>query len=334
MVTGFPINSCRFRNNRRPLSGTSPRRCQLPPPSAGLRPSRLLRNKIPRSRRERRSPPSQSRHHEKASRRCHGRHRRKPHLSPHPQLQQHLRPLAPRRANLVKVQRERGEVIEREAIAAEIAQACETLALMRQSMPARFSSNSKRSCLAAFSRILKALQPHLLTAVDRVRSSEEQILRNLTAIDSPPRFPPSSPRDREQDPAGPRWRWNLLPAIFAAAFAEKPDEPLPLWAKRNVFLDRRMTTRPGYYDPEEFLWTWEFQEIIRTRRIWERSSRTAPSSSSTPSSGISPTSPPVIRRRETSHRHEILRRRLHRGRAERHPLRREARPAERRLRHR
>jgi hypothetical protein len=38
---------------------------------------------------------------------------------------------------LVKVQRERGEVIEREAIAAEIAQACETLALMRQSMPAR-----------------------------------------------------------------------------------------------------------------------------------------------------------------------------------------------------
>lgn len=31
-----------------------------------------------------------------------------------------------------------------------------------------------------------------------------------------------------------------------------------------------MTTRPGYYDPDEFLWTWEFQEIIRLRRIWER----------------------------------------------------------------
>jgi hypothetical protein len=74
----------------------------------------------------------------------------------------------------------------------------------------------------------------------------------------------------EQPAGSPRWRWNLLPAIFAAAFAEKPDEPLPLWAKRNVFLDRRMTTRPGYYDPEEFLWTWEFQEIIRTRRIWEQ----------------------------------------------------------------
>jgi hypothetical protein len=86
---------------------------------------------------------------------------------------------------LVKIQRERGAVIEREAIAAEIAQACETLALMRQSMPSRILVELEKLLPRRFSRILKALQPHLLTAVDHVRSSEEQILRNLTAIDSP-----------------------------------------------------------------------------------------------------------------------------------------------------
>jgi hypothetical protein len=68
----------------------------------------------------------------------------------------------------------------------------------------------------------------------------------------------------------PQWRWNILPAIAAAAFAEKPDEPLPIWASKHVFLDRRITTRPGYYDPDEYAWTWEFQEIIRTRHIWEK----------------------------------------------------------------
>src|SRR5437868_2372243 len=76
----------------------------------------------------------------------------------------------------------------------------------------------------------------------------------------------------EAETAGPArtWRWNLLPAIAAGAFEEKPDIPLPLWAQKNVFLDRRMTTRPGHPDPEEYPWTWEFQEIIRTRHVWEK----------------------------------------------------------------
>jgi hypothetical protein len=70
--------------------------------------------------------------------------------------------------------------------------------------------------------------------------------------------------------AGSNYRWNIFPAIAAAAFAEKPDGPLPIWASKHVFLDRRITTRPGYYDPDEYAWTWEFQEIIRTRHIWEK----------------------------------------------------------------
>jgi hypothetical protein len=66
------------------------------------------------------------------------------------------------------------------------------------------------------------------------------------------------------------WRWNILPALARLAFALKPDIPLPLWAQKNVFLDRRMTTRPGYPDPDEYPWTWEFAEILRTRHVWEK----------------------------------------------------------------
>lgn len=66
------------------------------------------------------------------------------------------------------------------------------------------------------------------------------------------------------------WRWNIIPALLAEAFAEKPDIPLPIWASQNVRLDRRMTTRPGYYDPDEYAWTWEFQEIGRRRQIFEK----------------------------------------------------------------
>jgi hypothetical protein len=66
------------------------------------------------------------------------------------------------------------------------------------------------------------------------------------------------------------WRWFFLPSLVKAAFAEKPNIPLPVWAKQNVFLDRRMTTRPGYYDPDEYPGTWAFQEILRTRHVWEK----------------------------------------------------------------
>lgn len=63
------------------------------------------------------------------------------------------------------------------------------------------------------------------------------------------------------------WSWPILGPLLRKAFAAIPDEPLPIWASRHVFLDRKITTKPGYYKPDEFPWTWEFQEIIRTRRV-------------------------------------------------------------------
>lgn len=63
----------------------------------------------------------------------------------------------------------------------------------------------------------------------------------------------------------PDWTWGILGPLARKAFAPIPSTPLPLWAKKHVFLDRKITTKPGFYDPEEYPWTWEFQEIIRTR---------------------------------------------------------------------
>jgi len=62
----------------------------------------------------------------------------------------------------------------------------------------------------------------------------------------------------------------LLDKVFAEIFAQAPDEPLPIWASHNIMLDRRMTTRPGFYRADEYPWTWELQEIIRTRHVWEK----------------------------------------------------------------
>jgi hypothetical protein len=64
--------------------------------------------------------------------------------------------------------------------------------------------------------------------------------------------------------------WHILDKVFAEVFTPMPDDPLPIWASKHVFLDRRMTTRPGFYDPFEYAWTWEFQEILRTREVWEK----------------------------------------------------------------
>lgn len=61
------------------------------------------------------------------------------------------------------------------------------------------------------------------------------------------------------------WSWQILGPLFRSAFSPIPDTPLPIWASREVFLDRKITTKPGFYDPEEFGWTWEFHEILRTR---------------------------------------------------------------------
>lgn len=69
-------------------------------------------------------------------------------------------------------------------------------------------------------------------------------------------------------PAPAQWSWLILGPLLRKAFAPISDEPLPRWAQRKVWLDRRITTKPGYYDPDEFLWTWEFQEMIRTREMW------------------------------------------------------------------
>ena len=63
--------------------------------------------------------------------------------------------------------------------------------------------------------------------------------------------------------------FSLLGPILKQAFEPKPELPLHEWAAANVFLDRRITARPGFYDPSLFPFVWDFMEIARHRRIHE-----------------------------------------------------------------
>jgi hypothetical protein len=65
------------------------------------------------------------------------------------------------------------------------------------------------------------------------------------------------------------WRWPILAPLFRQTFAPRDETPVPVWAKAHVFLSRRITTKPGYYDFEEFPWTYEYQDFFRTRRAFE-----------------------------------------------------------------
>lgn len=66
------------------------------------------------------------------------------------------------------------------------------------------------------------------------------------------------------------WKWPILGPIFREAFRERDQTPVPTWASKKVFLSRKITTKPGYYDPEEFPWTWEYQDMFRTRQAFWR----------------------------------------------------------------
>lgn len=86
---------------------------------------------------------------------------------------------------LIAVQKERGEVIERENVAIEISQAAEMLALMRSNMPAKIIVDLEKNLPRRLSRILKALTPFLTASIENVRASEEQILRELSLVRGP-----------------------------------------------------------------------------------------------------------------------------------------------------
>src|SRR6266508_5807961 len=65
-------------------------------------------------------------------------------------------------------------------------------------------------------------------------------------------------------------RLPLLAPLLRQAFEPKPGMPLHAWASQNVFLDRRITARPGFYDDALFPWTWAFMEIARHRKVYEK----------------------------------------------------------------
>lgn len=86
---------------------------------------------------------------------------------------------------LVKVQKEKGDLIDKGEVQIELAQFGEALKLMRQAMPARVVSELEKIVPRRIQRILRVLQPHLIISLERVRDNEEQIFRSLETLGSP-----------------------------------------------------------------------------------------------------------------------------------------------------
>lgn len=84
---------------------------------------------------------------------------------------------------LIEVQKQRGNLIDKESVAAEIAQLLEALRLMRETMPRRILIEIEKIRPCRFQRVIRLIEKILLTAIEKARADEETIFRNLEAID-------------------------------------------------------------------------------------------------------------------------------------------------------
>lgn len=55
--------------------------------------------------------------------------------------------------------------------------------------------------------------------------------------------------------------WKMVANVAAMSLQERPTEPAWKWAEREVFLDEKMTSEPGYYNTRKTPWAREWQEL-------------------------------------------------------------------------
>ncbi|HRJ09356.1 MAG TPA: phage terminase large subunit family protein [Prosthecobacter sp.] len=71
---------------------------------------------------------------------------------------------------------------------------------------------------------------------------------------------------------------DFIVSLAGDYMQETPTEPVWQWAARNVYLDEKMTSEPGYFDPTKTPWTKEWQELPMRPEVREavamKSSRT------------------------------------------------------------
>lgn len=86
---------------------------------------------------------------------------------------------------LVDLEKQRGGLIDRELVAGEIAQLLESLRMMRETMPRRILIELEKLQPRRLQRVFRALETSLLPAVEKARTDEENIFRNLEALEGP-----------------------------------------------------------------------------------------------------------------------------------------------------
>jgi hypothetical protein len=85
---------------------------------------------------------------------------------------------------LIDLQKERGNLIDKEGVCTELAQLFEALRLMRETMPRKIVIEIEKALPRRRVRIIRLLENFLNTAVEKVRSNEEEIFRQLKSLDS------------------------------------------------------------------------------------------------------------------------------------------------------
>jgi|GEM_PF-4662131 len=88
-------------------------------------------------------------------------------------------------STLIELQKQRGNLIDKESVRVELAQLLESLRLMRETMPGRIVIELEKILPRRFQRVLRMLLKYLTPAIEKTRADEENIFRNLDAVRGP-----------------------------------------------------------------------------------------------------------------------------------------------------
>jgi hypothetical protein len=88
-------------------------------------------------------------------------------------------------STLIELQKQKGNLIDKETVRTELAQIFESLRLMRETMPHRIMVALEQILPRRFQRVFGALEKFLMPAIEKARADEENIFRNLETIRSP-----------------------------------------------------------------------------------------------------------------------------------------------------
>lgn len=87
--------------------------------------------------------------------------------------------------SLIDFREKTGNLVDQEKVRMELAQVFESLRLMRETMPARIIVELEKVLPRRFGRVLRLVEKYLFPAIEKTRTDEENIFRNLQTLDGP-----------------------------------------------------------------------------------------------------------------------------------------------------